>query len=206
MMTDPKRPGLDCDAPEDAYPRDTYFVGQGVPPPPEGWRREVVPRKTVAGADAYYYSPCGKRMRSKPDVQRFLDKVRPEGKYLDVSIDSFDFSTQAKAIKPPAGKTVKEGKKTEDAGEGGGRGRGRGRGRGAVGGRGRGGGSGGRGKKGDDKAQAVEEKEAAEVEVEPEEQNVTWESLGIETIDKNKGKKPKCEGSGGEDVDMAEAA
>lgn len=79
MMADPKRPGLTCEAPEDAYPRDTYFVGQGVPPPPTGWRREVVPRKTVAGADAYYYSPCGKRMRSKPDVQRFLDKVWRRG-------------------------------------------------------------------------------------------------------------------------------
>jgi hypothetical protein len=61
----------------------------------------VSPRKTVQGADAYYYSPCGKRMRSKPDVQRFLDKKREEGKYTDVSIESFDFSTGAKAIKPP---------------------------------------------------------------------------------------------------------
>ena len=60
--------------------------------PPEGWTREVIPRKSVQGADAYYYAPCGKKMRSKPDVQRFLDKKRPEGKYTDVTIDQFDFN------------------------------------------------------------------------------------------------------------------
>jgi len=101
MMRDDTRPDVDCESPEDAFPRDAYYVGEGVPPPPPGWRRAVIPRKTVQGADAYYYSPCGKRMRSKPDVQRFLDKKREEGKYTDVSIESFDFSTGAKAIKPP---------------------------------------------------------------------------------------------------------
>ena len=99
-MRDDSRPDVSCDTPEDAFPRANYSV-EGVPAPPPGWRREVIPRKTVSGADAYYYSPCGKRMRSKPDVQRFLDKKREEGKYTDVSIESFDFSTGAKAIKPP---------------------------------------------------------------------------------------------------------
>ena len=77
------------------------YAAHEVVAPPEGWRREVVPRKSVQGADAYYYSPCGKRMRSKPDVQRFLDKKRPEGKYVDVTIDQFDFSTQPKVSKAP---------------------------------------------------------------------------------------------------------
>ena len=77
------------------------YAAHEVVPPPEGWRREVIPRKSVQGADAYYYSPCGKRMRSKPDVQRFLDKKRPEGKYTDVTIDQFDFSTQPRAVKAP---------------------------------------------------------------------------------------------------------
>jgi hypothetical protein len=139
MMRGGERPDVNCDVPEDAYPRDTYFVGEGVPPPPPGWRREVIPRKTVSGADAYYYSPCGKRMRSKPDVQRFLDKCREEGKYTDVSIESFDFSTQAKAIKPPDAKRAKkgdgddgEGGKGKSAGKAAEKGAGKGRGRGKA--------------------------------------------------------------------------
>jgi hypothetical protein len=91
-MRDDSRPDVSCATPEDAFPRANYSV-EGVPAPPPGWRREVIPRKTVSGADAYYYSPCGKRMRSKPDVQRFLDKSKEQGKYLDVNIESFDFAT-----------------------------------------------------------------------------------------------------------------
>ena len=108
------------------------YAAHEVVPPPEGWRREVIPRKSVQGADAYYYSPCGKRMRSKPDVQRFLDKKRPEGKYTDVTIDQFDFSTQPRAVKAPKEEKPKK--------EGGGGREGRG-GRGGCGGRGGRGGS-----------------------------------------------------------------
>ena len=35
------------------------YAAHEVVPPPEGWRREVIPRKSVQGADAYYYSPAG---------------------------------------------------------------------------------------------------------------------------------------------------
>ena len=97
-MADPRRPGIDCASPEDAPPH----VGAGVPAPPEGWRREVIPRRSTLGADAYYYSPCGKRMRSKPDVQRFLDACRKEGKYEDVCIDAFDFGTTLKPARAKA--------------------------------------------------------------------------------------------------------
>ena len=102
-MRDDSRPDVSCATPEDAFPRANYSV-EGVPAPPPGWRREVIPRKTVSGADAYYYSPCGKRMRSKPDVQRFLDKSKEQGKYLDVGIESFDFATgdrRGVAVKAP---------------------------------------------------------------------------------------------------------
>jgi len=101
-LRDASRPDVCCETPEDSFPRENYFVGEGVPAPPPGWRREVIARKTVQGADAYYYSPCGKRMRSKPDVQRFLDQCKEKGKYLDVSIDSFDFSTGEKKSLPKA--------------------------------------------------------------------------------------------------------
>ena len=132
-MRDDSRPDVSCATPEDAFPRANYSV-EGVPAPPPGWRREVIPRKTVSGADAYYYSPCGKRMRSKPDVQRFLDKSKEQGKYLDVGIESFDFATgdrrgvPAKAperggdatktdaeAKDPARKPAKRAKKEEPA-------------------------------------------------------------------------------------------
>jgi hypothetical protein len=133
-MRDDSRPDVSCATPEDAFPRANYSV-EGVPAPPPGWRREVIFRKTVSGADAYYYSPCGKRMRSKPDVQRFLDKSKEQGKYLDVNIESFDFATgdrrgvQTKApnasggdatktdadAKDPARKPAKRAKKEEPA-------------------------------------------------------------------------------------------
>ena len=43
--------------------------------------------------DVYYYSPCGAKLRSKPDVQRFLDAMIEGGSglYLGVNIDDFDF-------------------------------------------------------------------------------------------------------------------
>lgn len=123
--------------------RDEYFLKSGVPPPPDGWRREVVPRKTVQGSDAYYYSPCGTRFRSKPEVQRFLDLVRPEGHYGGVSIDSFDFSTQETRIVRPvnegAGKRRLSAGKARRASGGGGRGK-------AEGARGEGAGGGGKGR------------------------------------------------------------
>ncbi|XP_064390162.1 methyl-CpG-binding protein 2-like [Halichondria panicea] len=54
---------------------------------PAGWRREVVVRKNGQSAgktDVYYYSPCGKKFRSKPQIARFL------GDCTDLS--AFDFS------------------------------------------------------------------------------------------------------------------
>jgi len=53
---------------------------------PEGWVKEVVIRKSGASAgksDVYYYSPEGKKCRSKPQLLQYL----PE----DFDIDSFDF-------------------------------------------------------------------------------------------------------------------
>ncbi|XP_033096430.1 methyl-CpG-binding domain protein 2-like [Anneissia japonica] len=55
---------------------------------PKGWSREEVIRKSGLSAgksDVYYYSPCGKKFRSKPQLARFL------GDSVDLS--SFDFRT-----------------------------------------------------------------------------------------------------------------
>ena len=71
------------------------YAAHTVVTPPKGWMREVIPRKSVQGADTYYYAPgVKKKLRSMPDVKRFLHKNRLEGKYLDVTIEQFDFSTQ----------------------------------------------------------------------------------------------------------------
>ena len=41
---------------------------------PQGWRKEVVPRKNSQsrGADTYYYDPAGKKYRSIPEVKAAL--------------------------------------------------------------------------------------------------------------------------------------
>lgn len=57
---------------------------KGLPP---GWKREVVVRKNGLSAgktDVYYYSPCGKKFRSKPQIARFLGE--------SVDLACFDFS------------------------------------------------------------------------------------------------------------------
>ncbi|XP_042198589.1 methyl-CpG-binding domain protein 3a isoform X2 [Callorhinchus milii] len=55
---------------------------------PSGWKREEVTRKSGLSAgksDVYYYSPSGKKFRSKPQLARYL------GNSMDLS--SFDFRT-----------------------------------------------------------------------------------------------------------------
>lgn len=55
---------------------------------PKGWQREEVIRKSGLSAgkiDVYYYSPSGKKFRSKPQLARYLGEV------LDLS--TFDFRT-----------------------------------------------------------------------------------------------------------------
>lgn len=55
---------------------------------PKGWKREEVIRRTGLSAgkvDVYYYSPGGKKFRSKPQLARFL------GDAIDLS--TFDFRT-----------------------------------------------------------------------------------------------------------------
>ncbi|XP_064098449.1 methyl-CpG-binding domain protein 4-like isoform X2 [Macrobrachium nipponense] len=57
---------------------------------PEGWRREVVQRTGGASAgkmDVYYYSPTGKKLRSKVELQKFCQKND-----IVVNVDDFLFS------------------------------------------------------------------------------------------------------------------
>ncbi|XP_065194509.1 uncharacterized protein LOC135825811 isoform X2 [Sycon ciliatum] len=63
-----------------------------------GWRREVVYRKsgaTAGRADVYYHSPCGKRFRSRLQVREFLGEA--------FNPAEFDFhATHAAGYVPPA--------------------------------------------------------------------------------------------------------
>uniref|UniRef100_UPI00358F3D27 methyl-CpG-binding domain protein 2-like isoform X2 n=1 Tax=Myxine glutinosa TaxID=7769 RepID=UPI00358F3D27 len=55
---------------------------------PSGWTREEVTRKSGLSAgklDIYYYSPAGKKFRSKPQLTRALDGT--------IDLTSFDFRT-----------------------------------------------------------------------------------------------------------------
>ncbi|XP_065587279.1 methyl-CpG-binding domain protein 2-like, partial [Cyrtonyx montezumae] len=55
---------------------------------PPGWKKEEVIRKSGLSAgksDVYYFSPSGKKFRSKPQLARFLGNA--------VDLSSFDFRT-----------------------------------------------------------------------------------------------------------------
>lgn len=45
----------------------------------KGWLVQTIPRKTGNHIDRYWYSPCGRRFRSRPEVDRFLQsKTTPK--------------------------------------------------------------------------------------------------------------------------------
>ncbi|KAA0717491.1 Methyl-CpG-binding domain protein 2 [Triplophysa tibetana] len=55
---------------------------------PPGWKKEEVIRKSGLSAgksDVYYYSPTGKKFRSKPQLSRYLGNT--------VDLGCFDFRT-----------------------------------------------------------------------------------------------------------------
>ncbi|XP_030879244.1 methyl-CpG-binding domain protein 2-like, partial [Leptonychotes weddellii] len=55
---------------------------------PPGWKKEEVIRKSGLSAgksDVYYFSPSGKKFRSKPQLARYLGNT--------VDLSSFDFRT-----------------------------------------------------------------------------------------------------------------
>ena len=56
----------------------------------------------MSGADVYYHTPCGERLRSRPDVQRFLDRQKKAGndRYLAVTVSEFDFSSRGVNVRP----------------------------------------------------------------------------------------------------------
>lgn len=74
---------------EAGSPKSALTTPKSLPP---GWKREVVVRKNGLSAgksDVYYYSPCGKKFRSKPQIAKYL------GDNHNLDLSCFDFSRGA---------------------------------------------------------------------------------------------------------------
>ncbi|PFX32428.1 bromodomain adjacent to zinc finger domain protein 2B-like isoform X3 [Stylophora pistillata] len=91
----------------------------------KGWRRQTRLRQvgTAGGlrGDVYYFAPCGKKLRTYPEVTRYLNK----NSITDVTTDNFSFSTklhigefleckEGSMFEPLAEEEVKRRKQEED--------------------------------------------------------------------------------------------
>ncbi|KAH9299197.1 hypothetical protein KI387_030879 [Taxus chinensis] len=86
------RPRVSCDDPADLSPdmsRLWVIDKPNIPCPPKGWERLLTLRGEGACrfADVYYISPCGKRLRSMVEVERFLEENTRYG----ATISDFNF-------------------------------------------------------------------------------------------------------------------
>ncbi|GLJ38738.1 hypothetical protein SUGI_0789800 [Cryptomeria japonica] len=89
------RPRASCHDPPDLSPdlsRLWVIDKPNIPCPPKGWERLLTLRGEGACkfADVYYISPCGKKLRSSVEVERFLEE---NPKYIEqgVTISQFNY-------------------------------------------------------------------------------------------------------------------
>merc|ERR1711881_136404 len=66
---------------------------------PEGWKRGVTQRTEGASAGKWdvYINGMGKRFRSRPDLERYLE----ENKITDIKAEDIDFTVWGKGVKAP---------------------------------------------------------------------------------------------------------
>ncbi|KAK1293683.1 Methyl-CpG-binding domain-containing protein 4 [Acorus calamus] len=88
-----KKPGISCDDPGD-IDYDTSHVWvidkPNIPKTPPDCERMVVMRKDFTKMDTFYIMPNGKRVRSRPEVEKFLEAYP---KYKDkISVADFNFT------------------------------------------------------------------------------------------------------------------
>ncbi|KAH9331319.1 hypothetical protein KI387_003427, partial [Taxus chinensis] len=86
------RPRVSCDDPANLSPDMSHLWvidKPNIPCPPKGWERLLTLRGEGACrfADVYYISPCGKRLRSMVEVERFLEENTRYG----ATISDFNF-------------------------------------------------------------------------------------------------------------------
>ncbi|KAK2649255.1 hypothetical protein Ddye_016744 [Dipteronia dyeriana] len=60
----------------------------GIPKTPEGFKRSLVLRRDFSKMDAYYFTPAGKKLRTRNEVAAFLNS---NPKYSDLPISDFTF-------------------------------------------------------------------------------------------------------------------
>ncbi|KAH7415650.1 hypothetical protein KP509_14G055600 [Ceratopteris richardii] len=89
------RPDASCSDPLEISPdmHDLWaFDKPGIPLPPKGWERLLVIRPAGSSkfADIYYVTPSGKKLRSAPEVDRFLSE-HPEYVKAGVNLSQFSF-------------------------------------------------------------------------------------------------------------------
>lgn len=97
LSTDPfhcnRKPDTSCEDPADINfdATRTWVIDKpDLPKTPKGFKRTLVLRKDYSKMDVYYYTPLGKKMRTRNEVAAFL-KDHPE--YKDLSPDDFRFTT-----------------------------------------------------------------------------------------------------------------
>lgn len=95
LMDDPwycsKRPNTSCKDPAEInYDNTRTWVidKPNIPKPPKGFKRQLVVRRDFSRCDLYYHLPTGNKVRSLPELQRFLE-ANPE---YNVSMSDFDFT------------------------------------------------------------------------------------------------------------------
>ncbi|XP_015072428.1 methyl-CpG-binding domain-containing protein 2-like [Solanum pennellii] len=90
------RPSISCNDIPDITQKEkklSAFDKPGIPQPPSGWKRIVKVRtRGTIFADVYYDSPNEKRLRSIPEVERYL-KQHSEYASQGVKLKKFSFKT-----------------------------------------------------------------------------------------------------------------
>eukprot|EP00252_Welwitschia_mirabilis_P003003 TRINITY_DN1303_c0_g1_i1.p2 TRINITY_DN1303_c0_g1~~TRINITY_DN1303_c0_g1_i1.p2 ORF type:complete len:221 (-),score=7.93 TRINITY_DN1303_c0_g1_i1:396-1058(-) len=85
-----------CGDPPDISPDNSHRLWvmdrPSIPRPPQGWDRLISIRGVTSSkfADVYYISPCGKKLRSGVEIQRFLEQ-NPHYVEEGVTLSQFDY-------------------------------------------------------------------------------------------------------------------
>ncbi|KAH7277561.1 hypothetical protein KP509_39G057100 [Ceratopteris richardii] len=88
------RPNISCEDPSDVMQDDSHLWAidrPNIPAPPPGWDRQLVFRGAGASkfADVYYVAPSGRKLRSTPEVERFLTEFPEYAQGARISQFSF---------------------------------------------------------------------------------------------------------------------
>lgn len=89
------RPDVSCEDPSDVLQDESHLWAidrPNIPVAPPGWERQLVIRAAGASkfADVYYMTPTGRKLRSMPEVERFLAEF-PEYGRAGVKHSQFSF-------------------------------------------------------------------------------------------------------------------